>query len=311
MTATSPPKDPRPQGYYHGDTWTPARYVFESKLDEHQWPVPGEYCLRRRVTYVDQKGGAWTVPAKPKTKFETDLASIPSLLTWLVPRDGTHTPAAIIHDAMTLEPGEVPCYTKPHVSREEGDRIFREGMQFLGVYLIRRWLMWTAVSIPTFMEPLHRPSLRQLRVALLGIFVIIGLFGVPDVLDLGGNVTFSSFRPWGRGQTLGWQLHGVSGEWHRELFVFMGIVLVGTGLYAASWLHRWRFGLVAGLALSFLTFPIAILGVTYLYYWLLEQAVAAPLKVLERRGRDTGRVRSSEAVETAVRRLVPAKQPPG
>jgi hypothetical protein len=32
--------------------------------------------------------------------FRTDLASIPFFATWLVPRDGKHTPAALLHDSL-------------------------------------------------------------------------------------------------------------------------------------------------------------------------------------------------------------------
>src|SRR5262245_34215965 len=56
--------------------------------------LPINYCasLGPRTVTV-------TVPP-PNEKFTTDLASVPSLLTWLVPKSGAHLPAALIHDGL-------------------------------------------------------------------------------------------------------------------------------------------------------------------------------------------------------------------
>ncbi len=74
----------------------------------------------------------FTVPAG----MSTDLASVPACLTWIAPRYGTYTRAAILHDWL--------CETKP-VSRRDADGIFRRVMEEMGVSAPRRWLMWAAV----------------------------------------------------------------------------------------------------------------------------------------------------------------------
>src|SRR5690349_9717405 len=67
--------------------------------------------------------------------FVTDFASVPNAFTWLVPRYGAYTKAAILHDFLcggTL------------VSRADADGIFRRTLREFGVSLLRRWIMWAA-----------------------------------------------------------------------------------------------------------------------------------------------------------------------
>src|SRR5918996_238708 len=126
-----------PQGFYDATGTGPAKYVLER--------VPGEtaYLLKEQIRYVDGDGASYTVPSPAGKPFETDLTSIPMLAAWLVPKDGTHTPAALVHDAMI---GERRYEGDRDVTEEEADDMFRRGMQHLGVRFIRRWLMWGAVS---------------------------------------------------------------------------------------------------------------------------------------------------------------------
>ena len=55
--------------------------------------------MMRQVEYVDKLGIWYRLPADVEHNT-TDLASIPPFLTWLIPKDGTHTPAALLHDAI-------------------------------------------------------------------------------------------------------------------------------------------------------------------------------------------------------------------
>ncbi|WP_370323858.1 DUF1353 domain-containing protein [Euzebya sp.] len=68
--------------------------------------------------------------------FVTDFASVPRVFTWLLPRYGTYTRAAILHDWF--------CDTGV-VSRADADGLFRRMMRELGVSVVRRWMMWAAV----------------------------------------------------------------------------------------------------------------------------------------------------------------------
>jgi hypothetical protein len=70
--------------------------------------------------------------------FTTDFASVPDVFTWLVPRYGAYTKAAVLHDFLCS--GTV-------VSRRDADGIFRRCLRELGVSLLRRWMMWAAVRL--------------------------------------------------------------------------------------------------------------------------------------------------------------------
>ena len=78
-----------------------------------------------------------TVPAG----FCTNLASVPRFAWWLVPRSGRYTPAVVLHDYLVQHPDT----TK--VGRCDADGIFRRSMRELGVPLLRRRMMWTAVRL--------------------------------------------------------------------------------------------------------------------------------------------------------------------
>ncbi|MGH3119073.1 MAG: DUF1353 domain-containing protein, partial [Gaiellales bacterium] len=70
----------------------------------------------------------------------TDLASVPTFLTWLVPRYGRHTLPALLHDHLVV-PGMNPDL------REQADTILRDAMGSTKVPLVRRWTIWAAVSV--------------------------------------------------------------------------------------------------------------------------------------------------------------------
>jgi Protein of unknown function (DUF1353) len=75
---------------------------------------------------------------------ETDLASVPWFMWWLVASYGNHTRAALLHDALYVDAGE-----EAPVPRATADRLFltalREPGQKKGAF--RHWLMWAAVSL--------------------------------------------------------------------------------------------------------------------------------------------------------------------
>ena len=75
------------------------------------------------------------------TGFETDFASVPRAFTWLIPRYGRYTKAAILHDFLCRRASEGA------IAWADADGIFRRTMRELGVPLLRRWLMWGAVRL--------------------------------------------------------------------------------------------------------------------------------------------------------------------
>jgi hypothetical protein len=92
-----------------------------------------EFELAHTVTYQG-KDDTFVVP-----KGEgTDLASVPIGLSWLIPRYGRYTRAAVLHDYL---------WETNVVSKSDADGIFRRVLRELGVSALRRWTMWSAVRL--------------------------------------------------------------------------------------------------------------------------------------------------------------------
>lgn len=299
------------QGYYAADKYVPAEFVLKRMPEKD-----GSYLLMNQFRYVHVEGDAWeewTIPEELGQRFETDLASIPSLAGWLVPKDGRHTPAALVHDAMILAPGETHCYRGRKVNAEEADRIFRLAMQFLGVKFWRRWMIWAAVSILTLWcsteesAPVRLANRVRLVVGLLA-FSIMGLFLLPDVLGFPELPSYA-FLPdsipvlrniarWEPVKSL-WYIE--EGSFAEELGRFATVVLLGTAIYALAWGERWRFGLFAGLTLPLISWPMAVGAVSYGIYWLIEFVISIVLLLVRRSGRDRGRVPAALLAQRLVR----------
>jgi hypothetical protein len=99
------------------------------RVDAHRWALVDDLVYQgRRDRFV--------VPAG----FRTDFASVPRPVTWLVPRFGAYTLAAILHDWLVTEGLRTGVVTS-----READGVFRRVMRESGVPVLRRWLMWTGV----------------------------------------------------------------------------------------------------------------------------------------------------------------------
>jgi hypothetical protein len=299
------------QGYFERDTYKPAMYVLQRRQRPNGEDAPGAYILLHPIRYIAADGRReWVKPREGEVGFETDLASIPALASWLVPKDGSHTPAALIHDSMVGE----RHYDGPEVQRDEADRVFREGMQYLGVPLIRRWMMWTAVSIPTLAGQVvfdsgKRDYLRPYRVLLIVVgfivFGVLGVLGMPDVMDVPGDLPIPSWLPLIGGKELRFELWNLLEEYRllpvnslagsRQAFrVELGwlivFVAVAASCYGVLWGKHFRFGSIFGFALAFVALPVAILGIAYGIYRLIEILVACPFWIASRLGLYNGRV---------------------
>jgi len=77
------------------------------------------------------------------TGFITDLASIPRALQWLIPVNGRHRAAAIVHDYLYCKRGQLPGGET--ASRKEADQVFKEAMKSAGVNWFTRQTMYAAV----------------------------------------------------------------------------------------------------------------------------------------------------------------------
>jgi hypothetical protein len=99
------------------------------RVDAHRWQLVDDLVYEgRRDRFV--------VPAG----FRTDFASVPRPVTWLVPRFGAYTLAAILHDWLVTEGLRTGV-----VTARDADGIFRRVMRESGVPVLRRWLMWAGV----------------------------------------------------------------------------------------------------------------------------------------------------------------------
>lgn len=70
--------------------------------------------------------------------FETDFASVPKSLRWVVSPFGRYGKAAVLHDYL---------YANAIGTKEYADDIFNEAMKVLGVNPLTRWVMYTAVRL--------------------------------------------------------------------------------------------------------------------------------------------------------------------
>lgn len=92
----------------------------------------GEWKLFSELRYQTHGGQVIKIPHG----FITDLASIPRIFHSLIPVNGKHRAAAIVHDYL---------YVTQIMARAESDRIFLEAMEDLGVRWSQRWAMYSAV----------------------------------------------------------------------------------------------------------------------------------------------------------------------
>lgn len=89
--------------------------------------------------YVDQydHDNVYTVP---DSFGPTDLTSVPLFLQWLVRSYGKHTNAALVHDVYWDD-------DKSQAKLRNANMVFRHAMWESGVPWLRRWFMWSAVTL--------------------------------------------------------------------------------------------------------------------------------------------------------------------
>src|SRR6266498_560428 len=92
---------------------------------------PYFWYMNKALTYTPSGEPTMDVNKLP---FRTDFASIPWVCTWLIPRYGLYTKAAIVHDYL--------CRTQH--DKFSSDRTFRLAMKDLKVPWVTRTLMWAA-----------------------------------------------------------------------------------------------------------------------------------------------------------------------
>ncbi len=211
---------------------------------------------RRCIVSDEGRSDVFVVPADPES-FISDLASVPAVFTWLVPRSGAHLPAALLHDALVAGPEH---YEGRAVERLEADRIFRDSMVALGTSSARRWLMWATVVLATiWLGALpHARWYRAVMVVTLASVVVLGVIGT---LEVSGLV---SWTRWGDGRPLGDR-------------VMIGLATaVGTPvLLSVLWWRLWPVGVITGVALALLLHVTLVLVILTVGFRVIEAVSSA------------------------------------
>ena len=210
---------------------------------------PATFKLREPFKYVD-KGRRFDVPEEDVS----DLASVPGFLTWLVPRYGRHTLAALLHDHLQAHlvrteddlPNDLECVTS-----EQADTMFREALHYSWVPFIRRWVMWGAVALRT----VFKGGFLGMTAVVLWI-VFFGMLGLSWPIGLIYAIV---------SENAGWTIP----------LLLAGAAILLPLILCWIWTRRWRLGLVSGLALAFVPFPclfaIAVGGLYFLVEWIAER----------------------------------------
>ncbi|MBT8492934.1 MAG: DUF1353 domain-containing protein, partial [Deltaproteobacteria bacterium] len=202
----------------------------------------GEFKLGATITYVGDSTGLEDVldpdalqdirQVSPTTLPRTDLASVPTALTWLVGRYGAHTPAVLIHDR--LIGGELP----EGMTEVHADRYFRFMLADLKIPLIRRWLIFTAVALRTR-------------------FASGGLARLSLTLWILGSIA-------GHGVAI---YAAVAGTW----WLFAAAALAPV-LFAGLWGRQYGAGIVGAYSAPGILPPTLLGVIGYWVYWILERA---------------------------------------
>lgn len=260
------PQRQQPERFGDPATGGPPQIVLQRELDEGV----ERFRMLRRLAYLDDEYGEILVPADVDT-FHTDLASVPAIFTWLVPRSGRHLPAVLIHDALVQDAdGTGPHYvsTQGHtIDRVGADRVFRAAMRDAGTRFVRRWLVWSAVTLATIWLGSERWSTARhwrYRIAMTGSLLVIAVLGVLATLDL---LDHGVVLPWMGAE-----------PWWVELAGGIAGAIVLPLLLAPAWGRFVVAGAVTGVALAVLLHTTALLAVITLAYRAAESlALRRPL----------------------------------
>lgn len=199
------------------------------------------------TTFVVAEGfrfGGELFPAGEKT----DLASVPSRLTWLVARYGRHSLPAIVHDRRINE-------KTPPALRELYDEEFRDNMNEMKVPFVQRWFMWAAVALGTMFKRTLPVRLATGAWALgYGILAcVISVFLLHDLMHL--------------------NLRSRTG-------LVILVALVSPLVLSVLWSRRYLLGLISAYSLLVIVVPTIAVAVAWIVYRTVETASKLPLKWL-------------------------------
>lgn len=213
--------------FFSPDGSQPARFVL-AQIGDSDFAVEEGFAYR---------GSGDEVEVSAETLVSTDLASIPWFMSWFVPVHGRHTPAALVHDRLVGAAGGAP---DPRSARVEADDVFIEAMRATDVALLRRNLMFSAVTLATRFS-----GGATARVG-AAAWVTSSLAGTAALL---------------------WALS--QGRWW---LTFASLLAPLAGGLLWGWRNR-RQGMLAGYAVWLVVVPALACLVAYGLYWIAEQGV--------------------------------------
>lgn len=110
-----------------------------NKTGKRSWVVNNRgWCILSIKAYAC----AYCVDYEIYTGFKTDLASVPRILRWLIPVEGKHKYAALLHDYLYRE-----IVSNGGMPRKEADDIFMAAMKSDGVSAAKRYTIYFAVRL--------------------------------------------------------------------------------------------------------------------------------------------------------------------
>jgi hypothetical protein len=233
-------------------------------LERHADAGLESFSLERRIAYRDRHLGEILVPAD--RGFRTDLTSTPALFTWLVPTTGAHLPAALLHDGL-VGGGEGRSYVSTagiDIDRVDADRVFRDAMADTGTRVVRRWIVWAAVTLATVFvggSRLVRPWHRAGAACSLALIAWLGWCATADLLD----------QQWPLAVGLPWLAERA---WWVELGLGLLFALLVPLLLSLLWGRFRGAGAIAGILLAVLLHVTVALAVLALVYQGLERVVS-------------------------------------
>lgn len=246
--------------------------------------------------YLDQYDGMapYTVPSG----LQTDLASVPFFLQWLVLSYGKHTMAAIVHDQFWDD-------DKTPAELRQANTAFRHAMWESEVPFLRRWFMWTAVTLAMMTRTwpgrarvaIWVLGLVKASAALLATRDIVLSWSVPAWVALGSGVVAAlAALFWAAGSSaiagickkvlIG--LTGLLGvlalfslvghvDWVADNGGWVALAALAVGL--AAWGKLIAGGFFATLEVAIILVPVLAIVVGLLLYVTLEAVMLGLLKV--------------------------------
>ncbi|MDQ6526713.1 DUF1353 domain-containing protein [Nocardioides sp. LHD-245] len=252
---------PEPERFHDEGSADPPRIVLERVESGDVHRRTESFRMLHRIAYRDREYGDLLVPADLGS-FETDLTSVPTIFTWLVPRTGRHLPPALLHDGLVHDRSEPPTYlsVEGHVlDRVAADRVFRAAMRDTDTGPVRSWLVWSAVTLSTIWHgsaswsPARHLRYRLAALATVVVVAVLGVLATLDLFDVIDDV------PWMGERSFATELAGG----------LAGAVVVPL-LLGLTWGRFAIAGVVTGVALAVLLHVTVVLALITLAYQAAE-----------------------------------------